>query len=122
MKTGFVFASVRAGRIHISIDVEMSDGITRTFERNFHPFEETEEMAEFLRLHNVREMACSSSVDFPAEDGLDKNADGFEADVDVRAILSCAISGHDVDPGEYIDSHGNDDALSFCKRCGALDV
>jgi len=34
----------------------------------------------------------------------------------------CEDEGHDVDEGEFIDSHGNDDALSFCRRCGEMDV
>jgi hypothetical protein len=36
--------------------------------------------------------------------------------------LICKVRGHVVNDGEYIDSHGNDDALSFCERCGELDV
>ncbi len=36
--------------------------------------------------------------------------------------LACKAIGHKVNEGRYIDSHGNDDALSFCERCGELDV
>ena len=34
----------------------------------------------------------------------------------------CKVFGHVVNEGEYIDSHGNWDGLSFCERCGEYDV
>lgn len=36
--------------------------------------------------------------------------------------LLCKFRGHVRNPGHYIDSHGNDDSLSFCERCGEYDV
>ena len=43
----------------------------------------------------------------------------------MKKIISkiiCFIFGHIINEGEYIDNHGNDDALSFCERCGQYDV
>ena len=31
--------------------------------------------------------------------------------------LVCLIFNHDLELQEYIDSHGNDDSIFFCKRC-----
>jgi hypothetical protein len=39
----------------------------------------------------------------------------------VKRIV-CWIIGHEINEGHYIDSHGNDDSLSFCERCGKLDI
>ena len=36
--------------------------------------------------------------------------------------LICKVIGHKVNDGVFIDSHDNFDALSFCERCGELDV
>ena len=38
------------------------------------------------------------------------------------AKMICKIKGHVVNEGVYIDSHGNEDALSFCERCKQYDV
>jgi len=34
----------------------------------------------------------------------------------------CSVLGHSVDPGDYVDSHGNHDSLPYCVRCGEYDV
>ena len=41
-----------------------------------------------------------------------------------RIILRiiCLVIGHRRNEGDYTDSHGNDDALSYCERCGEYDV
>lgn len=36
--------------------------------------------------------------------------------------FACAWYGHIVNEGLYTDSHGNEDSLSFCERCGEYDV
>lgn len=36
--------------------------------------------------------------------------------------LLCLILNHKVNPGDYIDHHGEDDNLTFCERCGKYDV
>ncbi len=34
----------------------------------------------------------------------------------------CLVFEHRVNPGHYIDSHGEHDSLSYCERCGEYDV
>jgi hypothetical protein len=36
--------------------------------------------------------------------------------------LLCKFRGHVVNEGIYTDSHGNEDSLSYCERCGEYDV
>lgn len=36
--------------------------------------------------------------------------------------IICLVLGHIYNPGEYIDSHDNWDALSYCERCDAWDI
>jgi hypothetical protein len=38
------------------------------------------------------------------------------------AKMICKIKGHARNDGTFIDSHGNEDALSYCERCGEYDV
>ena len=40
----------------------------------------------------------------------------------ILTVLVCKVFGHVVNEGLYIDSHGNDDGLSYCERCGDYDV
>ena len=39
----------------------------------------------------------------------------------IKKII-CKLVGHKVNDGEYLDSHGELDALSFCERCGKYDI
>ena len=42
--------------------------------------------------------------------------------VPIIGKVLCFLGKHDVNPGDFIDSHGNWDALSYCNRCRELDV
>jgi len=36
--------------------------------------------------------------------------------------IICAVLGHVVNEGIYVDNHGNEDGLSYCERCGKYEV
>jgi hypothetical protein len=57
-----------------------------------------------------------------------KNLNDLRMHLGIRPVryllagLICLVAGHKVNPGDYTDSHGEHDSLSFCERCKKHEV